>query len=375
MTLLCNPKGRSQDKYFASNHEYVVVYSRGTLPKGFFSVAKEEDQVQAEYPEEDDGGLYRLLELRNTHREFGRHNRRNLYYPLFVAEDGEVSLSDQPDFRRVVPVWEDGFEGCWTWDAAKSARDLELLIGKEVNGQWKVYRKSYASGADRMLKTILLDKSFITERGQKDLNELFGTRAKVFQSPKSPFLLGQLLRTCTGDTDLIVDFFAGSGTTGQAVMTENAADDSGRRFLLVQLPEPLDPEESGQKPGADFCDSLGKPRTIAELTKERLRRAGAKLRDENPLFAGDTGFRVFKLDSTNIQAWEPARAELEQTLEGAVEHLKTDRLEQDILYELLLKLGLDLCVPIETREIAGKRGPRRRRRSACGVPRTEYRSC
>ena len=125
-------------------------------------------------------------------------------------------------------------------------------------------------------------------------------------------------------------------------------------LLFVQLPEPLNPENRDQKTASDYCDKLRKPRTIAELTKERLRRAGKKLKKENPLFAGDLGFRVFKLDSSNIRIWDPDRDNLEQTLLDNLEHIKPGRKETDILYELLLKLGLDLCVPIETRSIAGK---------------------
>ena len=354
LTVLCNPKGRSQDKYFATNHEYVLVYSKTVLTKGFFAIAKDEEQIEAEYPEEDEGGKYRLLELRNTHREFGRHNRRNLFYPLFTNEDGEVSLEKAKGWHEVLPVWDDDFEGCWTWDANKAARDIDLLVGKNVNGRWKIYRKSYASGADRMLKTILIDKMYYTERGQKEFNTLFNTKAKLYQSPKSPFLLSQLFQTCTADADIVLDFFAGSGTTGHAVMDLNSTDGNKRQYILVQLPEPLDPENKDQKIAAEFCKKLKKQLTIAELTKERLRRAAKKIKEENPVFAGDLGFRVFKLDSTNIREWQPRPDNLLQTLDEAVEHLKTDRSEADILYELLLKLGLDLCVPIEKRAIAGK---------------------
>ena len=99
---------------------------------------------------------------------------------------------------------------------------------------------------------------------------------------------------------------------------------------------------------------LGKPRTIAELTKERLRLAAKRIKDENPMFEGDLGFRVFRLASSNIRAWEPDRGKLAETLEASIEHLKTDRTGQDILFELLLKLGLDLCVPIVQRTIASK---------------------
>jgi len=131
-------------------------------------------------------------------------------------------------------------------------------------------------------------------------------------------------------------------------------DNGTRRFVLVQLPEPLDPNTKEQKLAAKFCDTLKKPRTIAELTKERVRRAGKKIKTDSPLFAGDLGFRVFRLASSNIRAWDPNRDDLPTTLEESVEHLKTDRTEADILFEVLLKLGLDLTVPIERKTIAGK---------------------
>jgi adenine-specific DNA-methyltransferase len=137
-------------------------------------------------------------------------------------------------------------------------------------------------------------------------------------------------------------------------MGENAADRGSRRYILVQLPEPLDPNDSDQKSAADFCDQIGKPRNIAELTKERLRRSAERIRDEHPLSGGDFGFRVFRLASSNIRAWDPNRDDMPKALQESIEHLKADRTEQDILYELLLKLGLDLAVPIEQRSLAGK---------------------
>lgn len=178
----------------------------------------------------------------------------------------------------------------------------------------------------------------------------------AFPSGKKPVrLIKQLIKWSDGARNaIILDFFAGSGTTAHAVMQLNVEDGGKRAFILVQLPEPLDQNNSDQKASADFCDKLGKPRSIAELTKERLRRAATKMKNENAMFAGDLGFRVFKLASSNIRAWEPDRDNLAITLEDAVDHLKSDRTEQDVLYELLLKLGLDLCVPVEAKTLAGK---------------------
>lgn len=152
----------------------------------------------------------------------------------------------------------------------------------------------------------------------------------------------------------MVDFFAGSGTTGHAVMAQNSVDEGKRRYILVQLPEPLDVGNRDQGVAATYCDELGKPRNIAELTKERLRRAATKIKADKPMLIGDTGFRVFKLDTSNIRAWNPNPADLEQALFVHQDHLVDGRTESDILYELLLKLGLDLCVPIEKRLIHGK---------------------
>lgn len=351
LSILSNPKGRSQDKYFASNHDYVIVYGVRQLPKGHFSIDKDEDEIEADYPEEDEAGKFRYLELRNTHREFGRFNRKDMFYPLYVMPDGTVSLDNTSEAEKVLPVWDDGFEGCWTWGKEKAVRERDLLTGRTVAGRTKIYRRSYASGADRMLKTILIDRGYITERGQREFNALFNTKAKLFQSPKSPILIADLLRTITQKDDLILDFFAGSGTTGHAVMAQNAADGGNRRYILVQLPEPLDPAKAEQKTAADFCDKLGKPRTIAELTKERLRRAGEKVKAENPDADIDTGFRVYKLSTSNLKPWQPT-GDLAADLLDAVGNILPGRSEDDLLVELLLKTGIDLSMPSETRTIA-----------------------
>jgi adenine-specific DNA-methyltransferase len=177
---------------------------------------------------------------------------------------------------------------------------------------------------------------------------------RVFDNPKPVNDIRRLTGYLTGPDDLICDFFSGAGTTGHAVMAQNATDNGRRRFILVQLPEPLDADKREQKNAADFCDELGVSRTIAEITKERLRRATRKIRLESPDFCGDVGFRVFKLDSSNITPWDADRENLDQSLIDSMDHIKPDRLEQDVLFELLLKLGLDLCVPIERRTISDK---------------------
>ena len=172
--------------------------------------------------------------------------------------------------------------------------------------------------------------------------------------PKPIELLAYLVQFTEGKDGLFLDFFAGSGTFGHAVLKQNSRDDGRRRFLLVQLPEPLSSEQESQKAAVALCTSLGVPANIAEVTKERIRRAGTLLKREVKACSTDFGFRSFKLDSSNVRAWSPDKANLEASLFLHEEHIVDGRRDQDVLYELLLKLGLDLCVPIESKSITGK---------------------
>ena len=189
-----------------------------------------------------------------------------------------------------------------------------------------------------------------TKQGSSEVIELMG--ANVFDYPKPVALIRYLLDNMLSDNDIALDFFAGSGTTAHAVMAENAEDNGTRRFILVQLPQLLDPNDPDQKVAADYCDKIGKPRTIAELTKERVRRTIQKIARDDPSFSGDLGVRVFRLDSSNIEMWDPNKDALQQSIEDSIIHLKADRSETDILYELLLRLGFDLLDPVERKVIA-----------------------
>lgn len=230
----------------------------------------------------------------------------------------------------------------------------QIWFGSDGNGMPR--RKKFLTDVQQGLVPETLwrhEEVGHTQESKREILNLF--ECDAFSTPKPIRLVKRMLQLSTKDNDLILDFFAGSGTTGHAVMTQNAADGGNRRYILVQFPEPLDPDNKDQKTAANFCDSLGNPRTIAELTKERLRRAGKKVKAENSMFSGDTGFRVYKLDSSNIRPWDPLPDNLEGTVFDSVEHVKDGRTPDDILTELLLKLGLDLCVPIETKTIAKKK--------------------
>lgn len=237
------------------------------------------------------------------------------------------------------------------------------------------------------IKSYLKDKEFEVpysvfyvdgRASTKRLRQLLG--GDYFDHPKDEIVLKELVEFSTWNDSIILDFFAGSGTTAHAVMELNAEDGGNRKFICVQLPEPTEPDTEAYKAGY---------KVISDITKERIRRAGAKIEAEwqakqaaaqkaNGLFAStssstsastsasssastsaststlDTGFRAFKLDTSNIVAWDGSIENFEQNLLSAAENIKPDRSQEDVLFEILLKAGLDLTVPIEEKKIAGK---------------------
>ena len=327
--------------HIAKMHDYILFYAKSidatlTLP------LTEEDK---KFKYEDETGPFNIYPLYNGNVAFNPRTRPNLFYPFYLNPSSkigdcfyEISLESHPGWERVYPVVsrKDSIQRVWRWgkDLSHQYLNKEIVGYITEEGEYRIVQKSRHTG--KVIRSLQLDKDVSTRRGTSEVEELFGS--KVFPFPKPTELIRRLVSVGTESDGLILDFFAGSGTTAHAVMKQNSQDGGKRKFILVQLPETTEREDYP---------------TIADITKERLRLAGNKIREENPLFAGDLGFRVFKLASSNIRAWEPDRDKLADSLLDSIEHLKTDRTEQDILFELLLKLGLDLCVPIETRKVEG----------------------
>jgi adenine-specific DNA-methyltransferase len=358
---------RTSDKgtYFRPTKDYILIWSKNIQNLPEFGIAKIRDEAEYNLVDQDGrkykqsgASLYQpSLDSRPNQRYFIEAPDGSLIIP-----PGEVFPNEKKDGSKVKP--ESNKDKIWRWSVDTYLKQKNLLIftkGSSKNplldengnqSKWNVYPKVYF---DEDTEATLHPEDVIYEypnsQGTKELNAL----SIPFNFSKPTGLIRFLLQLVDGQDYIVLDFFAGSGTTGDAVMAQNAQDNGNRKYILVQLPEPLDIEDKDQKVAADFCDSINKPHTIAELTKERLRRAGRKIKNENPIFSGDTGFRVFKLDTSNIHTWEVDKNNLDRTLEDAMVHLKKDRTEEDILIELLLKLGLDLTVPIESKSIANKK--------------------
>ncbi|MHB8894149.1 MAG: site-specific DNA-methyltransferase [Candidatus Geothermincolia bacterium] len=311
--------------------EYVVIYQRSDKEGKFQPLFT--GGVRA-YPHEVDGRKYRLTTILKSNRGGNFRNTMSFEIDGYSPPEGQRWQAGEDEIRRLS---RDGY--------------LEFREGTPFK---RYFEDEEGAEHDPFYCFMETDWSSTSEAGKAELNELLGN-THGFDTVKPTRLIKTILQSITlpNENEMVMDFFGGSGTTGDAVFAQNASDGGNRRFVLVQLPEPLDPQDKDQKTMAEYCDQLRKPRTIAEVTKERLRRSAAKVKTDNPLFTGDLGFRVFKLDSSNIQAWDPDRDDLAGSLEAHVKNLKADRTGQDILFELLLKLGLDLTVPIEKKIING----------------------
>ena len=330
-----NPRGVQ-----GTNFSYVHEYAFFVFPAGKKAICNRKiDESEVDWSQ-----------FRNWGTESERSDAKNCFYPVLVKDEKIIGFGDvcQDGFHPqqteikdgvayVYPIDRSGVERKWRYARqsveaiqnllrAKSSKDgFEIEIGKDFG----------------LYKTIWTDKKYdANEYGTQIVGDL--VPGSPFTFPKSLWAVYDSLMAIVGDDPeaIVLDFFAGSGTTGHAVMQINSDTGGSRRFILVQLPEPIEGNASFK--------------TIFEVTKARVREAGRRIESGNPLFSGDTGFRVYKLASSNIRAWEPVAADLENTLLAHAEHLVPGRTEADILTELLLKLGLDLCVPIEQKQIAGK---------------------
>jgi len=247
-----NPRGRSLQQHVARTHEYVLMYAKDIMTVEVYKIPKTEKSL-SEYNKQDDDGSYRLLRLRNTGVQFfNRETRPNLFFPIYVdPRTGDTSLTPNVNFSvEVLPTTDDGVEGCWTWSKDKISKNPGLIVGAKVRGgKWRIYRKDYLKGESLLTlpKSLLTGTEVNHEVGKEMLTKLFS--AAPFEYPKSTELIANLVRiACKGDA-IILDSFAGSGTTAHAALALNKEDGGNRKFILIEC--------------EDYADSI---------TAERVRR-------------------------------------------------------------------------------------------------------
>ncbi|MBP8791514.1 MAG: site-specific DNA-methyltransferase [Breznakibacter sp.] len=308
-------------KWLSDNHDHIVIYSKiketwrpCKLPRT--------DEVNSRFtnPDNDPRGPWASSDM--TVKTYNA----NCDYPIIT-----------PSGKTINPT-----QGrCWAISKEKFVElvaDDQVWFGKDGDNVPRF--KSFLSNMDGLVPLTIWKYSEVghNQESRQELKALFDDRG-YFDGPKPVRLLSRVIHIAnTQEDDIILDFFCGSATTAHAVMQFNRDNSGNRKFIMVQLPEPCEEKTESFKDGY---------KTIAEISKERIRRAAAKIKEENPEYDGDLGFKVFKLDSTNIKPWEVDFDMTERTLEDFISNIKTDRREDDVLYEILLKYGLNLTLPID----------------------------
>jgi adenine-specific DNA-methyltransferase len=321
--------------------EYVLAYEKSETEGKFLPLLTGGVRT---YPHSANGRKYRLTTILKSNR--GANYRTTMSF--------ELGGYSPPEGQR----WQAGE------DVIKQLYRDGYIEFKEGTPFHRYYEDEEGAEHDPFYCFMEVDWSSTSEAGKLELTDLIGEN-HGFDTVKPTRLLTTLLQSCTRGNDIVLDFFAGSGTTAHALLNLNQQDGGKRNYILVQLPEPLDPTDKGQKTAADFCDSIGKPRNIAEIMKERIRRVIKKLNDDKASAPDldakrkqDRGFKIFQLAESNFKPWNaelPHEAgALEKQLDLHVDHIREGRTADDLLYEILLKSGFPLTTPVEVLKLASK---------------------
>lgn len=291
------------------------------------------------------------MELRNRNVKFNDKNRPNLCYPFYVnstKKDAnglmEISLEPSSGFIEVYPAKSNGIQTVWRWGKEEKARknlNIEIFGKANQNGGFMIVQKYRKT--TKMQRSVWDEKEFVNERGTEAVKSLFDNKA-YFDYPKSVYTIKRVLELGSFSDSLILDFFSGSSTTADAVMQLNAEHQENRKFIMVQLPESA--SEVAKK------DNYS---TLCDVAKERIRRAGKKIKEEHPDAKDlDTGFRVFKCESSNYKdvAFAP-KDYTQDMLVGLLDNIKEDRNDLDLLFDCMLRWGVELSLPLNSTKVDG----------------------
>ena len=316
--------GGNDSRYIAVDHEYILIYSKNTnnLSDRWY-ISQTEEYLKRYKEVENDGRRYYWDTL-------VRNGLQNPIVITLTAPDGtSVTINSQKSKETVI----------------KGLKEGTVRFTKTANG-WSLHHKVYMKNG-QVLRSILTEYGNNRSSGL-ELMDLFGKT--IFDYSKPSTLLKLLCQLNTKNDDIILDFFSGSATTAHAVMKLNAEDGGHRKFIMVQLPEKTDEKSEAYKAGY---------KNICEIGKERIRRAGRKIKEDAGLTAPadlDIGFRCLRLDESNMKPVYYTPDEVgQQDLFSLVDNVKEDRTPEDLLFQVMLDLGVLLSSPIEVKEIAGKK--------------------
>lgn len=331
------PTGGGGAKAIVNELDYMILYSKSNSVK---IIGQTLDIKESEiYNQEDENGKYLTRSLRRTGGEDRREDRPTMYYSLTA-----------PDGTHVFPIGPTGYESRWICGKDKYDELLSknLIEWRKNKDGWGVYQKFYLEGRLKQPGNLWI-KEEGNKKATRDIRDLFNSN-KVFDFPKPIGLIKKCLEIATKNNELILDFFSGSSTTAHAVMQLNAEDASSgsagnRKYIMVQLPEATDEKSEAYKAGY---------KNICEIGKERIRRAAKKIKEETGADI-DYGFRVYRLDSSNMEDVYYKPQDYKQgTMDLFADNVKSDRTAEDLVAQVMLDWGLPLSLPIEQKTIAGK---------------------
>ena len=381
-----NPRGRQSDSFVATVHEYLLCYAKDSTKCLVNGTPLTEDQ-KAEYCYSDGNGAYRLLGLRQRGVASLREDRPDMFFPIYVdPTTQEVSLDFHDGWLTVVPKKSDGRDGRWMWGKQKCIADKSRLVARmiERRSEYDIFVKDYLVRENgqrtRKYKTIWDDKCINNQVGTQEVKKLLDGEYMSF--PKSCAYIQMICQMLSSSSGIVLDFFSGSATTAHAVMQLNYEDKGHRKFIMVQLPEACDAKSEAYRAGY---------KNICEIGKERIRRAGVEIQQDRAIEIGthkhewnqtcyyvehqeecdrlghlpdeyfekehppiDTGFRVLKLDNTNMKDVYYAPDDYDQgMLAGLESNIKDDRTDLDLLFGCLIDWGLPLSLPYKSEQIDG----------------------
>ncbi len=330
-------------KMFASLTDYILMYRKSSELSVLRESRNEKNDSIYTNPDNDPRGVWTSVSYVNPAL---KEQRPNLSYDIENPITGKMVTHPTNAWKYEYATYE------------QHVKDNKLYWGKNGENQYPRLKKFLYEMEGGIVPANLWYRKDVdtTDSASKDLEALIGRG--IFDFPKTIKLICKMMDITTQPNDIILDFFSGSATTAHAVMQLNAENGGNRRFICVQLPEPTTEDSEAFKAGY---------KNICEIGKERIRRAGEKIKteiesgneqlkiDEEPKTVPDIGFKVFKLDSSNLKKWNPDFDNLELTLDDMINNYVPDRTEEDVVYEFMLKMGLDLSYPVDVAEIDGKK--------------------
>ena len=375
LPTIMNLKGNQDQFGFAGTHEYTLVYARNYEALTLNGLPVEEE-AEFEWSVDEKGYYKQGAGLVSTGTNSHRGHRPKLWYPIFITEKDSLLVPPQEELdkfydpttktfndeylyayieeqekagagRAILPRVK-GREASWRWgsERIRTSSDEVIIQRRQQNiSLYKKQRPEFGDLPSKKPKTLFYKPEYSSGNGTREL-EILLQAERYFSNPKPLQLLYDFLQISTFPDSLILDFFSGSATTAHAVMQLNAEDGGKRKYICVQLREETPEDSEARKAGYS---------TICEIGKERIRRAGKKIKEEAEGVDIDTGFRVLRVDTSNMEEvyFEPAALRQDQ-LFGQVDSVKEDRSDLDLLFGCMVDWGVELSYPLRQEEVAGK---------------------